>query len=390
MSIIIIIFINSFLFSKDKYLDNHSCKECHETIYKEYQSSAHSNSYFTDELHRAIVDKTSPSKYECASCHMPMANNISDLISGKAKPDINNQTHTDGVSCYFCHTIAYVKYSHQFNINIKARQAKNYKPTLYGRLINPDNSDKHSSSSNPVYGKKVCIGCHSHKLNDNNITIFKAMSKKDDSLSCINCHMPEISGGAEKIDKRARGKHASHKFLGIKDKTFRATGMNINISIDHNTTTHTAILNIDIQNKTTHPLIIQPARAKFFKITIERYNKVIWTNYNKSPKEDKQAYFSYNFKNGNTKVIVPVEATSSIINNLDAHENRRLSYQLDFIQKGDKIRVELFVKLAKDECISIVKVNKELNEALLMQSIDKTFFGYLNKYFTSNFTPFLY
>ncbi len=365
LSVLAIISINSFLFSQDKYLDNHSCKECHETIYKEYKSSAHSNSYFTNKLHKAIVDKTSPSKYECASCHMPMADNISDLISGKAKPDKNNKTHTDGVSCYFCHTIAYVKSSHKFNKNIKARQAKNYKPTLYGRLINPDDSDKHSSSNNPIYGKKVCMGCHSHKLNDNNITIFKAMKTKDNSLSCINCHMPEISGGAEKIDKRARGRHASHKFLGIRDKDFRATGIDINISIDTNT------ININIKNKTTHPLIIQPARAKFFTITIERDKKIIWKNYKKHPREDKQAYFSLNFKNGDKKIIVPVTATSSQFNNLNANEDRLLKYRIDSIKKGDKIKVQLFVQLAKDECMSIIKIDKEINKALLMKSIEK-------------------
>jgi len=366
--LITIISINSFLFTQDKYLDNHSCNECHETIYKEYKLSAHSNNYFTNELHRAIADKASLSKYECASCHMPMADNISDLISGKAKPDKNNKTHTDGVSCYFCHTIAYVKNSHYSNKNIKARQAKGYKPTIYGRLINPDDSDKHTSTNNPVYGKKVCMGCHSHKLNDNNVTIFRAMKEKDDSLSCINCHMPEISGGAEKMDKRARGRHASHKFLGIRDKSFRATGMDINISIEDNS------LEIKIKNKTTHPLIIQPARVKFFRITIERDEEIIWRNYKKYPKEDKQAYFSYNFKNGNKKVIIPAKATSSTFNNLDAKEERVLKYQIDSIKKGDTVKVELFVKLAKDECMSIIEIDKNINKAILMKSVKKSWF----------------
>jgi len=142
------------LFGSTKYLDNHSCSECHEKIYEEYQSSFHAKGYFNDSLHRKIADKVSDRRYECATCHMPMADNLSDLISGKARPNPINKTHTDAISCYFCHTIAYVRESHQFNINTQARQATNYKPTLYGRLNKPDESDKHSSSSNPIYAQQ--------------------------------------------------------------------------------------------------------------------------------------------------------------------------------------------------------------------------------------------
>jgi hypothetical protein len=363
--LISIISISSTLLSQDKYLNNYSCSECHEKIYEEYQTSAHSKSYFNDELHREISKVASKSKYGCASCHMPMADNLLDLISGKARPDKNNKTHTDAISCYFCHTIAYVKTSHKFNINIKAKQAENYKPTIYGRLINPEDSDKHSSSNNPIYGKKVCMGCHSHKLNDNNITVFKAMENKDNSLSCIKCHMPELSGGVEKMDKRSRSRHASHKFLGIRDKEFRKKGMDINISVEENR------LNITLKNRTTHPLIIQPARVKFLDINIIRDGNIIWKNYKLHPKEDKQGYFAYSFKNGKNSVIIPVNATSSKVNNLYAKESKTLIYKVPNIKKGDKITVKLYVKLAKDECMSIVDVDKELNRAMLMKSIEK-------------------
>ena len=216
-------------FSHAKYLDNHSCNECHEKIYEEYQSSFHAKGYFNDTLHRKIADKVSTEKYSCARCHMPMADNLKELLSGEARPDKNNKTHTDAISCYFCHTIAYVKNAHKFNVNTKAKQAKNYKPTLYGILKDPDDSDKHSSVTNPVYSKKVCMGCHSHKLNDNNVTIFRAMETKQNSIGCIKCHMPEVSGGAEKMNKKARDHHASHKFLGIHDVEFRKRGVDINI-----------------------------------------------------------------------------------------------------------------------------------------------------------------
>jgi len=347
-----------------KYLDNKSCKECHENIYNEFEESMHSKSYFTDELHRKVANAASTKKYECAVCHMPMADNLQDLVTGKARPDKNNKTHTDGVSCYFCHTIAYVKKAHKFNINTKARQAKNYKPTLYGRLTNPDHSDKHSSATNPIYGKMVCMGCHSHKLNDNNVTIFKAMDSNQDSLECIKCHMPEVEGGAEKMDKKARGHHASHKFLGIHDAEFRKTGVDINATIEGKE------LKVTLINKMPHPLIIQPARAKFLKIVVKRGSKTIWQNYKKEPSEDKKAYFAYSFKRDGKKIIVPSTATEGSVYNLNAKESKTLTYTLPTLKKGDSVKISLYVQLAKSDCAKAIKLNsKKLLKPMLIKSV---------------------
>ena len=365
LSFLFLLFLFSSLQAQNKYLDNHSCNECHEKIYEEYQTSSHAKSYFSNTLHQQIADTVSTEKYSCATCHMPMADNLNALLSGEDRPNKNNKTHTDGVSCYFCHTIAYVKTAHKFNVNTKARQAKGYKPTLYGRLKKPDDSDKHSSVSNPVYAKKVCTGCHSHKRNDNNTTIFRGMDEKQDSISCINCHMPEISGGAEKMDKRARGQHASHKFLGIHDKEFRKTGMDINIS------TEVLKLIITLKNKMTHPLIVQPARAKFLKIEINRAGKIIWKNFEKEPSEDKQGYFAYRFKQEGKKVIIPAHSTSSTVNNVAAKSTKILNYTIPELQQGDSINVGLYVQLAKRDCVKVIKLeDKSLTEAQLMKESD--------------------
>jgi len=354
-----------FSFISAKYLDNHSCNECHEKIYEEYQSSFHSKGYFNDELHRKIADKVSMEKYDCAVCHMPMADNINDLMTGKARPDKSNKTHTDAISCYFCHTIAYVKRAHRYNINTKARQAKNYKPTLYGRLQNPDDSDKHSSASNPVYAKKVCMGCHSHKLNENNVTIFHAMEEKQDSLGCIKCHMPEIPGGAEKMDKRARGHHVSHKFLGIHDREFRKTGVDIGIAGAGK------ILTVTLENKMEHPLIIQAARVKFLKIEIVRAGKVIWRNYQKEPSEDKKGYFTSSFKRNGTYIIIPATATESSVNNLNAKETKVLKYTVPDLKKGDRVTVGLYVQFAKDDCTRIFSFDdSNLTDVQLIKEVN--------------------
>jgi len=352
-----------------KYMDNYSCKECHEKIYDEYESSAHAQGYFGSILHRKIADKVSTKKYECARCHTPMADNIEALMQGHARPDSTNKTHTDAVSCYFCHTIAYVQKAHMFNINTKAKQAKGYKPTLYGRLNNPDQSDKHSSTStNPIYAKKVCMGCHSHKRNDNNVTIFKAMKSEQNSLGCIRCHMPKVVGGVEKMDKRARGMHVSHKFLGIHDDEFRKTGVDINFSVtDEN-------LTVTLHNKMEHPLIIQPARAKFLKIEVRRKSKIIWKNYLKVPSEDKQGYFAYSFKENGKDVIIPAHATEGTVYNLNADEEKVLYYNIPKLQKGDKVSIGLYVRLAKSDCTKVIDLgygllskNQLIKEVIYLQ-----------------------
>ncbi len=367
MKLIIFLFF-IWVSAEAKYLDNHSCKECHDQIYEEFQNSSHAKSYFSDALHRKIANEVSSTKYDCAACHMPMADNLADLISGKARPDKNNKTHTDAISCYFCHTIAYVKTSHKFNINTKARQAKGYKPTLYGRLHKPEESDKHSSVSNPVYAKNVCKGCHSHKLNDNNVTIFRAMDKKQDSLACIECHMPEIAGGAEKLDKKARGKHASHKFLGLGDRAFRATGVDINISTNEKT------IMISLTNKMAHPLIIQPARVKYLQVRLLREGKEVWRNYHDNPAEDKDAFFEHSFKGKNGKqIIIPAQATEDLReNNLQAKETKVLNYDIASLQKGDKVEVTLFVKRAKKDCQSTIMIEDDFfTKPLLLKKVEK-------------------
>jgi hypothetical protein len=365
--ILSLLFTFSFsLFAQNGYLDNHSCNECHEKIYEEYQTSAHAKSYFTDELHQKIADKVDVKKYSCATCHMPMADNLQDLLDGKARPNKNNKTHTDAISCYFCHTIAYVKKSHKFNINTKARQAENFKPTLYGRLDNPDDSDKHSSSKNPIYGQKVCMGCHSHKLNENNVTIFRAMTDKQDSVKCIECHMPEIAGGSEKMDKRTRGHHASHKFLGIYDKEFRATGVDINI-------THTEeTIEVTLTNKMGHPLIVQPARVKYLEVKVLREGREIWRNYKEHPREDREVYFEYRFKGKDgKKVVIPATATYGEATNLNAREHKRVKYELK-LKKGDTIKASMFVRFAKEDCQSVVTLKDAIfKETHLMKEVER-------------------
>jgi len=349
------------------YLDNHSCKECHEAIYNEFEHSAHARSYFTDTLHRTIAQKAEPDRYECAPCHMPAAGSLEELVRGTREPDSRDRRQKDGVSCFFCHTIAYVKKAHAHNINLPARQAKGYKPSLFGSLDNPDENDKHSSLKSPIYDDMACKGCHSHKINENNVTVFRAMKEGESSRECIRCHMPKVPGGVEKMNKRSRREHYSHRFPGIENEAFRKTGYGLSV---HRTDKGIAVT---LTNKMPHPMIIQPARAKYLAIEVLRNGKMIWRNYQKSPEEDSQAYFAMHFFRDGKPVALPIHATSRRVNNLAGKESRTLNYKIPELKAGDRVRVSLYVRPAKRECIRAVgALPEEFTTPMLIRRLEWT------------------
>ncbi len=356
--IILLLVVFDLLFSS--YLSNKSCKECHKTIYEEYQYSYHSKGYFKDMLHKKIADKISLKKYDCAVCHMPAADNLKSLVKGGERPNKTNITNSDAISCFFCHTIAYVKKAHKFNLNIKARQSEDYKPSLFGSLENPDDNNKHSSLHSPIYDKFVCYGCHSHKRNGNDLLIFDA--EMSGSKECIKCHMPLVPGGNENMNKRARTKHHSHYFPGIHSKDMREKAIDLKVETDKKSVVVTLI------NKMPHPLILQAAREMFLRVEVERDGKKIWSN-----SKDKNAIFKYSYLKGDKPIVIPYSATSySFANNLKPKEKKIFNYKIDKLHKGDKVIISFYMILAKTECLEDIDyLESGLDKPILVKKIVK-------------------
>jgi len=349
---LLIIFLN-YAFSANKYLDNHSCDECHEKIYSEFQSSRHSKGYFNDELHRKVADKVSRKKYSCATCHMPMADNIKALISGEARPNKNNKTHTDGVSCFFCHTVAYVKTAHKFNINTKARQAKGYKPTLYGRLDNPDESDKHSSVSNPVYAQKVCMGCHSHKQNLHKFDVCTTdmSGTKNEESNCITCHMPKIAGTATTIKKTKT--HAFHGFSGARN----APEM-LSKYVDLKYKRLDKGFEITVHNNTPHPLMSHPLRVVELRTTLKRDGA--------SEALKEQIFIRVIGTEG--KPSMPWLATQVIKDTmLKANEKRVILFDKE-LKSGDEIEVVLGYRVVNEKVAKKLSLDKKMSKFISLKS----------------------
>ena len=201
------------------------------------------------------------------------------------------------------------------------------------------------------------------------------MKDDDSSESCIKCHMPKVKGGVENFDKKSRFFHKSHRFLGIHDAKFRQSGIDINISNSKDE------IILTLKNKMAHPLIIQPARVKFFKIELFREGKKIWQNYKVTPSEDKKGYFSYFFKNSNNKkTIIPNKATKMWSNNLKADERRSLRYKVLDIKNRDLLKVKYFVQFAKNDCKEIIDLNdSNLVKPQLIKEVEKYLDKPLNK-----------
>ncbi|MDQ1326655.1 MAG: hypothetical protein QG564_1780, partial [Campylobacterota bacterium] len=63
-------------------------------------------------------------------------------------------------------------------------------------------------------------------------------------------------------------------------------------------------------------------------------------------------------------------ATQSTVNNLETKETKQLSYKILPLQKSDKLRVALYVQLARDDCKKVMREEDEkLTQPLLMKEV---------------------
>ncbi|NPA74077.1 MAG: hypothetical protein GXO12_05135, partial [Epsilonproteobacteria bacterium] len=226
----------------------------------------------------------------------------------------------------------------------------------------PDTNDKHSSLHSPIYDKFVCKGCHSHKRNENDLLIFKAMDDKEDSKECIKCHMPYIPGGNENMNKRARTKHRSHYFAGIHNAEMREKSVDIKLDVDKDSIT------VTLKNKMSHPLIIQPAREMYLRVLVKRGDKNIWSN-----EKDKNSYFKYEYLKGKKDIVIPYDATSyKWYNNLEGNSTKVFKYKVPNLKSKDRVEASFYMVIAKKDCLDDVGLNgNELGDALLAKKVEK-------------------
>lgn len=323
-----------------KFASNKECKSCHPVINKEYETAMHKNStIFKDPIHKAVWDKhpanKKKSKYKCAKCHTPTANNLKEMIGKGTKgvPDATNPTHTEGISCAYCHRIDSIKHGSMSNTNIISKKEKHY----FGTMKNALKNDFHTSSSDNENFKNgnMCIGCHSHKKNKAKLNVCSTnISNEMDKANCVSCHMPKVAGSISNV--RETKEHSFHGFPGTHSNQ-EMLSKYISLEFLKNITG----FDIAVNNKSSHALLLHPLRLAQLRVSIQRDGNV--------EKFKPEIFVRVIGKDG--KPTPPWVANSVVKDTMiKANEKRIVSYEKK-LKKGDKIDVTLGYFLVKPKAL---------------------------------------
>lgn len=351
------------------HVDAKSCKQCHEEIFNQWQTSMHANSSaLKDPIHGAFYKnvvgdakaegvKLKNGKYPvCLKCHAPSA-----ALDKKTKLDAK-PAYGAGITCVTCHSFK----------AFKGNENAEGKP-LYGvDAYEVDTESLHGPSGNtytvertpddakwptpihhptPMTGNKAslfksneaCMGCHEKRSNMKGTPLCVTGQEYRDSKSfapCQSCHMATVT--VQKLDK---GKPVAGQFISIPDHSMlgghSAKMVSRGIMLDMKTEKNGDMLKatITVKNRLPHAF---PTGAPFrnFYLKIAAYDangKEVWKNYKKHPiKDDKKAAFWYTLGGEDNKPAAPPVATQVLADTrLKPNESRTLEYEIPL--KGAKI-----------------------------------------------------
>ncbi len=350
-----ILFLSLFtsaIFANDAthtFSSNETCKSCHPQIYKEYSGSMHTHSTpQKDPIHNSVWAKhpanTKKQHYGCGKCHTPAASNLDAMLTPgkKALPDPNNTTHQEGISCAYCHRIKDIKLHKKHNTNIISTQQKAYYGTRTGHIDSPYHTIITEGNEHILNGN-VCIGCHSHKMNKHKLNVCSTNIKNEmNGANCVSCHMPQVSGTLSNL--HATKTHAFHGFAGSHFHTdMLQQYVDINLHKQKNG------FAIEVQNHTSHALLLHPLRMALLKVTIIRGSQTI-------PLKEK-VFVRVIGKDG--KPAMPWKATTTLKDTMiQASEKRELHYH-QRLQKGDKVQVVLGWYLVNPKALKKLHLENE-------------------------------
>ncbi|MEO5358697.1 MAG: cytochrome c family protein [Nitrospirae bacterium YQR-1] len=347
----------------EPFMSSQKCSACHPAIFKEWagsmhgKSSLHKNSAHAA-MYNAYVDDMQKEKkevgYTCATCHMPMADNLQDIISGKVKPDDKKLLEQDGVGCTFCHRIENTVIGKDRNVCVINKDGSFL-------VSKPGDKAPHKSASNPMFSDGgLCMGCHGFLVNSKNVTL--CAMKEEGTGNCLTCHMQKVDG-APALGSKAT-EHVSHNISGGHDEEMLKKAVSIDVKSDGKN------LQVKIKNNMVHAFpSTMPMRVAYIKVTFrDSAGKALWTNIKENPvADDKQSVFSKAFKGGD-KVGVPAWKADAVAydTRLKAAEERLLTYA---ITGGDvkSADVYLMYRLFPAAAIEKYNISKEgLNDKAIM------------------------
>jgi len=328
-----LLFLTS-LIANDKqqhYASSEDCKSCHTQIYNEFSGSMHKHSTpQKDPIHKAVWSKhpqnVKAQRYGCGKCHTPTADNLNDMKTKgkKALPMMDNPTHQAGISCAYCHRIKDIAIHKKSNVNIMTTVEKSYFGTRKNHIKSPYHNIVTDGNEHMKNGN-VCIGCHSHKRNKSGLNVCSTnIDNELDGSNCVSCHMPKVKGSVSTLNKTK--KHTFHGFAGSHSHS-KMLAKYVDISLNKEAKS----FNININNKTTHALLLHPLRTAVLKVSVIRGKYI--------QKLKNQVFVRVIGKNG--KPAMPWVATTTIRNTMiQGREHRKVHYDYQ-LQQGDKVEVIL-------------------------------------------------
>ena len=332
-----------------KFASNNECKECHTQIYNEFTNSMHANSTpDKDVIHKAIWDKhpvnKNQNRYLCGKCHSPAANNLDKMLSKgqKALPNTKNKTHQEAISCAYCHRIQSIKKGKYSNTKNISKKDKSYYGNLKEHLTSTFHDIKTDDNKHMQNGN-TCIGCHSHRTNKHALNLCSTnVSNQIDTKNCVSCHMPKVKANVS--NKKTRKSHSFHGFAGSHfNSEMLEQYVNIKLKRDQKD------FLVEIDNKTSHALLLHPLRVAVLKIKVRRGEKTI--------KLKKEVFVRVIGKDG--KPAMPWIANKTLKDSMIRANEKRLIKRDFEIKKGDKVDVVLGWFLVNPKAVKKLGLEKE-------------------------------
>ncbi|MCK4737444.1 MAG: hypothetical protein KAT10_02715 [Sulfurimonas sp.] len=340
------------LFANDgvhKFAPSKDCQTCHAQIYSEFYGSMHANATPSkDPIHNATwlihPANTKNSRYQCGKCHAPGADNLDKMLTKgeKAMPDTKNATHQEAIGCAYCHRIESIEKHPKSNTNIINKNEKEYYGTMKSRLESPYHKISSTINKNMQNGN-VCIGCHSHKMNKHKLNVCSTdINNEMDGANCVSCHMPKVKGSISSINDTK-----THSFHGFAGSHFHSDMLTQYVDISILRNIDNFIVNID--NRTSHALLLHPLRVAILKISVKRAHKTI--------KLEKEVFVRVIGKDG--KPAMPWIADKTLKDTM-IKANEKRAVKRDFkILKGDRVDVTLGWFLVNPKALKKLGLEKE-------------------------------
>ncbi len=324
------------------FAPSEDCKACHTQIYSEFTGSMHANSTpQRDPIHGAVWAKHPKNlkhdQYSCGKCHTPASNTLDDMKRKGTRggvPKLENPTHQAGISCAYCHRIKDIELHKKTNTNIMTTTEKNYFGTREEHIDSPyhgivTDGNEHMKNGN------VCVGCHSHKKNKHSLNVCSTNIENEmDGANCVSCHMPKVEGSVSVMNETKN--HTFHGFAGAHSNSHMLTQY---VDISMLRQINNFIVNID--NRTSHALLLHPLRTAVLRVTVTRDGKVT--------KLKDEIFVRVIGHNG--KPAMPWAASVTLKDTMiQANEKRAIKYDFK-LKSGDKVNVILGWYLVNPEVL---------------------------------------